>query len=79
MEQGRLFVDSAGVEWEVYDDGKWSIALAFDWEYPPQAANPGLLFDSTVGRRRLFPCPPNWQALSDGDLEVLLQQASSLT
>ena len=79
MENGRLFVDSTGVEWEVYDESQWTIAWALDWEYPPQADNPGLLFDSALGRRRIFPCPPDWQALSDTELEVLLRRARSLT
>ena len=79
MEQGRLFVDSTGVEWEVYDESQWTISWAIDWEYPPQADNPGLLFDSSLGRRRIFPCPPDWQALSDSELEALLKIATSLT
>ena len=79
MESGRLFVDSAGVEWEVYDESRWSITWALDWEYPPQVDNPGLLFDSSLGRRRVFPCPRNWQSLSDAELEVLLARAVSLT
>ncbi len=79
MERGRLFVDSAGVEWEVYDESRWSITWALEWEYPPQVDNPGLLFDSSLGRRRIFPCPMNWQALSDADLEALLERAVSLT
>ena len=79
MRHGRLMVDSSGVEWEVYDESQWTIALAIDWEYPPQRDNPGLLFDSSLGRRRVFPCPAEWQALCDADLEALLVMASSLT
>jgi hypothetical protein len=79
MEHGRLLVDSSGVEWEVYDESQWSIAWAIDWEYPPQAENPGLLFDSSVGRRRVYPCPVGWKNLSDAELEALLRRAVSLT
>ena len=79
MEHSRLFVDSTGVEWEVYDESRWSIAWALDWEYPPQPDNPGLLFDSSLGKRRIFPCPANWQALSDAELEALVERARSLT
>ncbi|MEP7002182.1 MAG: hypothetical protein ABI969_16965 [bacterium] len=78
MERGRLIVDWSGVEWEVYDESQWTITLALDWEYPPQTENPGLLFDSALGTRRIFPCPPNWNALSDTELAVLLTQARSL-
>ena len=78
MQRGRLLVDSAGVEWEVYDESQWSIAWALDWEYPPQTINPGLLFDSALGRRRVFPCPPNWESLSDAELQDLLGVARTL-
>ncbi len=79
MEHGRLMIDSSGVEWEVYDESQWSVGWALDWDYPPQTENPGLLFDSPVGRRRVFPCPADWRALSDAELETLLGRASSLT
>jgi hypothetical protein len=79
MEHGRLFVDTSGVEWEVYDESRWTIAWALDWEYPPQAGNPGLLFDSAIGRRRIFPCPSDWETMSDSELEILLSRARSLT
>ena len=79
MENGRLLVDSAGVEWEVYDETQWNIKWALDWEYPPQMDNPGLLFDSSLGRRRVFPCPAQWQSLSDAELVLLLDRARSLT
>ncbi len=79
MEHGRLFVDAAGVEWEVYDESEWSVAWALDWDYPPQTENPGLLFDSALGRRRIFPCPADWQKLTDAQLESLLTVARSLT
>ena len=79
MEHGRFLVDSTGVEWDVYDESQWSIARAIDWEYPPQRENPGLLFDSVVGCRRVFPCPAEWKTLSDAELEALLSRASWLT
>lgn len=79
MEHGRLFTDSAGVEWEVYDESTWTVTWALDWEYPPQPDSPGLLFNSVVDCRRLYPCPENWNALSDAQLEALLARATSLT
>ncbi len=75
MERHRLFVDSAGVEWEVYDESQWTVSWALDWDYLPQHENPGLIFDSTLGRRRVFPCPVSWKALSDAQLESLLRVA----
>ncbi|MEP6990705.1 MAG: hypothetical protein ABJA80_07245 [bacterium] len=79
MDHGRLFVDAAGVEWEVYDESAWSVAWALEWDYPPQTENPGLLFDSALGRRRIFPCPVDWHTLTDSQLEGLLTIARSLT
>ncbi len=79
MEHGRLFTDSSGVEWEVYDESQWTIGWALDWDYPPQVDDPGLLFDSRLGRRRVFPCPVSWQSLSDAELGALLATARSLT
>ena len=78
MEHVRLFVDATGVEWEVYDESEWTVSWAMDWDYLPQRDNPGLLFDSSLGRRRIFPCPPNWRELSDAELETLLNRATSL-
>jgi hypothetical protein len=77
MEYGRLFVDSTGVEWEVYDESQWTVSWALDWDYLPQE-NPGLLFDSVLGRRRLFPCPAEWKQLTDGELQVLLDRSIPL-
>ena len=79
MEQGRIFVDSSGVEWEVYDESRWTVTWALEWEYPPQTECPGLLFNSTAGCLRLYPCPPDWNSLTDADLEALLPSATRLT
>jgi hypothetical protein len=75
----RAIVDDHGVEWEVYDEGTWSIQLALDWDMLPQTSNPGLLFVSDIGRRRLWPCPDAWQGLVDADLLGLLARAKALT
>jgi hypothetical protein len=77
--RARTIVDDHGVEWEVYDEGTWSIQLALDWDVLPQASNPGLLFVSGVGRRRLWPCPDAWKALTDPDLLGLLARAKVLS
>jgi hypothetical protein len=77
--RARTVVDDHGVEWEVYDEGTWSIQLALDWDVLPQTSNPGLLFVSGVGRRRLWPCPDAWKALADPDLLGLLARAKVLS
>jgi hypothetical protein len=77
MVHGRLFVDSSGIEWEVYDESQWTVSWALDWDYLPQEI-PGLIFDSSLGRRRIFPCPHEWKKLTDLQLETLLQRAVPL-
>ena len=77
--RARTIVDDHGVEWEVYDESTWSIALALDWDVQPQTTNPGLLFVSEAGRRRLWPCPDAWKGMADGDLLGLLARAKAMT
>ena len=71
----RTIVDDRGLEWEVYDESRWSLELALEWDFLPQAENPGLIFAGRGGRRRLWPCPGNWEALSDAELLELLGKA----
>jgi hypothetical protein len=77
-EQARLIIDAEGVEWEVYDESG-GMGLALDWDYMPQRENPGLIFNSRIDRRRLWPCPPNWRQLSDEELLELAGKARSMT
>lgn len=72
----RRIVDDRGVEWEVYDESRWSLELALEWDFLPQAENPGLIFAGRDGRRRLWPCPENWEALADDELVELLGRAN---
>jgi hypothetical protein len=71
----RVITDSQGVEWEVYDESRWSMELALEWDFLPQTENPGLIFASRAGRRRLWPCPEKWEALGDPELLELLARA----
>jgi hypothetical protein len=73
--RARTIVDDHGIEWEVYDEGTWSIQLALDWDMLPQTTNPGLLFVSDIERRRLWPCPDTGKAMADGDVLGLLVRA----
>jgi hypothetical protein len=77
-ERARVLIDDRGVEWEVYDESTWSIELALDWDILPQGENPGLIFASRLGRRRLYPCPKNWRSLDDRRLIDLLRRAPHL-
>jgi hypothetical protein len=79
MSSERIFKDSTGLEWEVYDESHWNAALALAWDHPPQRDNPGLLFISSRDLRRLWPAPPGWETLTDEELEKLCARAASLT
>jgi hypothetical protein len=68
----RIVVDDRGTEWEVYDESRWSMELALEWDFLPQTENPGLIFASRAGRRRLWPCPKAWEAMTDPELLELL-------
>ena len=74
----RLFTDAHGVEWEVFDESDWSLGLALAFDRPHVTSDPGLLFISTEGIRRLRRRPENWRALSDAELEVLCRSAVPL-
>jgi hypothetical protein len=74
----RTIVDDRGTEWEVYDESRWSLELALEWDFLPQTEDPGLIFASRAGRRRLWPCPSKWQSLSDGELLALLMGAKAI-
>jgi hypothetical protein len=73
MIDDRIIRDSSGLEWEVIDESALSdIARAFECDYPAQERDPGLLFVSREGRRRLYPAPTDWRRLSDDALGALL-------
>jgi hypothetical protein len=74
MIDDRIIKDSSGLEWEVIDESALSdIARAFECDYAPQQRDPGLLFVSREGRRRLYPAPTDWRDLSDDALSGLLR------
>lgn len=75
MTDERTIRDASGQEWEVFDEGARSARRALECDYPPQLGDPGLLFVSRSGRRRLWPCPVDWRQLSDDGLAMLCQRA----
>ena len=77
-QRARMIVDDRGTEWEVYDESVWTLELALEWDFLPQPENPGLIFSSSAGRRRLWPCPTQWQNLSDAELLELLAKAKTI-
>ena len=74
----RTFIDAHGVEWEVYDESDWGVLGLMDWDYLPQQGDPGLLFISKTDLRRLWPAPPNWQAMTDAMLDDQCARALSV-
>ncbi|HEX8851803.1 MAG TPA: hypothetical protein VF761_19905 [Gemmatimonadaceae bacterium] len=74
----RCFTDSAGNEWEVFDERTDSPRRALECDYPVQSADPGLVFVSRVGRKRLWPCPADWHRLPDEVLADLCARAAEL-
>ena len=79
QEQARLITDADGVEWEVYDESAGGLGMALDWDYMPQTENPGLIFNSHIDRRRLWPCPVDWRLLTDEELLKLAEKATSIS
>ena len=78
QQAARIIIDAEGVEWEVYDEAAWGMGMALDWDYMPQTTDPGLIFNSSADRRRLWPCPPEWRLLSDAELLSLASRARSI-
>lgn len=78
MELGRIIRDDDGTEWEVFDESDWGARMALDWDYLPQTHDFGLIFNSRLGCRRVFPCPADWQQLSDAQLMALCAGATNL-
>jgi hypothetical protein len=77
-DRARVLIDAAGTEWEVYDESTWSMELALEWDFLPQTENPGLIFASRLGRRRLWPCPDDWRSMDDPQLLKLLGRAKNI-
>jgi hypothetical protein len=74
----RAYRDSAGVEWLIWHvtpgqhtrrAGRSVSAL------PDELADGWLCFESTVGKRRFYPVPPDWETLADDKLEILCRAA----
>ena len=74
----RLVLDGDRVEWEVYDESQWDFRMALDWDALPQTENPGLIFSSRVDRRRVWPAPAGWRAMTDDQLLALCVNARSM-
>lgn len=69
----RDFTDAGGVRWQA-----WA-TTPMRGDVRPQFASGWLAFESEAERRRLTPIPPEWAEVADGELCVLLAQATAVT
>lgn len=74
----RVFVDRAGTEWTVWDvvpgDGH---ATSLQVSTLPRELSGGWLCfeNAAVGKRRLYPIPPDWTELPEDKLHLLCHAA----
>ncbi|HEY4216142.1 MAG TPA: hypothetical protein VGM67_03330 [Gemmatimonadaceae bacterium] len=74
----RVFSDSNGTEWTVYEVKK-SGGVTERWSYLPAEFGDGwLCFESDYTKRRLTPIPEKWREFSDKQLTSLLGQATTV-
>jgi hypothetical protein len=74
----RTFRDTAGVEWLI-----WSVTPGQHTRRPGKTVSTlpdelvegWLCFESTVGKRRFYPVPPEWETLTDLQLAILCRAA----
>ena len=78
MMDERSFLDSSGTEWDVFDERSAGPIRAIECDYPPPERDPGLVFVSRIGKRRLWPCPADWKQLPSEELEMLCWRAAPL-
>jgi hypothetical protein len=71
----RVFTDSTGVEWTVFEVKRQGSDKT-QWTYLPEQFGSGwLCFESDAAKRRLSPIPGNWRDSNDSELQRLLLQA----
>jgi hypothetical protein len=74
----RAFTDTAGVEWLIWHvtPGQHTRpARSSVSALPDELAEGWLCFESSVGKRRFYPVPPEWETLADDKLEILCRAA----
>jgi len=71
----RIFHDSDGLPWEVYEESFVESAVAHR-ELPLPDDKVVLLFNNDAQTRQLSTFPANWRSLSDSDLSLLLAKAT---
>jgi len=73
----RIFTDSAGLPWEVFEEHFLPSAVAHrDLPLPDEKVV--LLFNNDAETRQLTQFPPNWRSLSDSELATWLAKATRI-
>ena len=73
-----MVTDTNGVLWEIFREDEDALAAVLEWGHQSTTGNPGLVFTSTAGMRRLSPAPAGWEALTDEAILRSLAQAAEL-
>ena len=71
----RKFIDRRGIEWRVWSPEAGPVARVPTADECPVG---GLCFESALERRRIFTAPAQWDALSDAELVILVEQAQPI-
>jgi len=74
----RSFTDSAGVEWLIWHvtPGQHTRRAGRGLStLPEELADGWLCFESSAGKCRFYPVPPEWETLADDALEILRRAA----
>ena len=78
----RTFRDRDGREWQVWDvvPGREIEASSRRHQYlPPEMVQGWLCFETADQKRRLSPCPPDWDQQDDAAMEALCRAAEPVT
>ena len=72
----RIFADTSGTEWTVFEVKRGGTDAGTRWTYLPDEFGSGwLCFESDISKRRLTPIPARWREFSDNELNRLLLEA----
>jgi hypothetical protein len=74
----RTFRDPEGREWHAWDvvPGRDAQVSTRSQTYlPPEMAEGWLCFEAADQKRRLSPCPPDWDARDDAGIHALCRDA----
>jgi hypothetical protein len=68
----RAFIDRSGVEWLVWHVRPGQHTGRVGSSLPDELVEGWLCLESTAGKRRFYPVPPDWESIPDDKFEILL-------